>query len=106
MKLQLSEVDGKTLSRQRDGLLEENQKLKQEYSNLITKINELKTSNLKVSKNLEDATDQYDVLTNLNADLENTMETMQARTELFILFRWCGWRVGVSYSSWKDNTVL
>ncbi len=106
MKLQLSEVDGKTLSRQRDGLLEENQKLKQEYSNLITKINELKTSNLKVSKNLEDATDQYDVLTNLNADLENTMETMQARTELFILFHWCGWRDGVSYSSWKDNTVL
>ena len=40
-------------------------------------VTELKSSNLKLSKNLEEAMDRYEILTSQRTDLENRMETDQ-----------------------------
>ena len=45
----------------------------------ITKVNELKCSNLKLGRNLEDAMDRYEMLANQKTDLENKIESMQVR---------------------------
>ena len=42
-------------------------------------MNELKASNLKLGRNLEDAMDRYEMLANQKTDLENKIESMQVR---------------------------
>ena len=45
-------------------------------SELITKVSELKSSNLKLSKNLEEAMDRYELLANKKTDVENQIESL------------------------------
>ena len=47
-----------------------------QISSLITRASELKSSNLRLSKNLEEAMDRYDLLANQNTDLQNTLDSI------------------------------
>ena len=46
-----------------------------QISNLITTVGEVKASNLKLSKSLEEAMDRYEMLASQNTDLQNTAES-------------------------------
>ena len=52
---------------------------------LITSVGEIKASNLKLSKNLEDAMDRYELLASLKTGLENQLENIMVRKTDYLL---------------------
>ena len=54
-----------------------------QISLVITKLSEVKNSNLKLSKNLEDAMDRYEMLANQNADLLSKIDSLTVSSILF-----------------------
>lgn len=72
-------VEKKGLQRQVKALEKDNTSLKEEISSMITKCQEARASNLKLSQELEEAMDRCDLLAAEKDDLHATFEDILVR---------------------------